>query len=125
MDRPQRRRPLREGSNLTPPDKRLELSAELRTRGAGREVRLLLVVWSPGMADRLREKPQAVNKVPVVAGHHADVWRERMAGALGRLEADRPATQALLALLAELEAQLDAAPGTDSEPQTRRPADVC
>ena len=85
-----------------------ELAAELRARGAGREVRPLLVVWGPGMADRLGEKPQAVNNVPVVAGHHAEVWRERMAGALDRLEADRPATQALLALLNEHEAQLDA-----------------
>jgi hypothetical protein len=94
-----------------------ELAAELRTRGAGREVRPLLVVWGPGMADRLGEKPQLVNKVPVVAGHHAAVWRERMTGALDRLEADRPATQALLALLAEHEAQLDAVPAAEDEPQ--------
>ena len=96
-----------------------ELSAELRSRGAGREVRPLLVVWGPGIADRLGEKPQAVNNVPVVAGHHAEVWRERMAGALDRLEADRPATQALLALLAEHEAQLDAAPVAYDEERPR------
>jgi hypothetical protein len=94
-----------------------ELSVELRSRGAGREVRPLLVVWGPGMADRLGEKPQAVNNVPVVAGHHAEVWRQRMAGALDRLEADRPATQALLALLAEHEARLDAAPADENEPR--------
>ncbi len=90
-----------------------ELSAELHQRGAGRKVRPLLVVWGPGMADRLGEKPRAVNKVPVVAGHHSDIWRDRMTGALDRLEADRPATQALLALIAEDESQLGAVPAAE------------
>lgn len=92
-----------------------ELSDELRKRGVGRQARPLLVVWGPGMADRLGEKPQAVNKVPVVAGRHSDVWRERMTGALDRLEADRPATQALLALIAEHEDELDSSPNASDE----------
>ena len=95
----------------------IELSAELRDRGAGREVRPLLVVWGPGVADRL-EKPELIDKVLVVAGRDAKVWRLRMAGALDRLEADRPATQALLALLAEHDAKLDAAPAAETEPKT-------
>lgn len=85
-----------------------ELGEQLRAHGAGRQVRPLLVVWGPGMAKRLGERPKAVNGVPVLAGPHSNVWRERMNGALDRLEADRPATQALLALLAEHETQLDA-----------------
>lgn len=93
-----------------------ELSAELRDRGAGREVRPLLVVWGPGIAERLGEKPQAVSNVPVVAGRHSKVWRERMTRALDRLEADRPATQALLALIAEHESQLDAIHGAADKP---------
>lgn len=84
-----------------------ELAAELRKRGAGREVRPLLVVWGPGIAERLGEKPRAVNKVPVVAGRHSEVWRERMNRVLDRLEADRPANQALLALIAHHESQLE------------------
>ncbi|MCC5948218.1 MAG: NERD domain-containing protein [Nitriliruptoraceae bacterium] len=85
-----------------------ELSEQLRAYGASRDVRPLLVVWGPGMATRLGEKPTAINKVPVVAGPHSEIWRERMNGALDRLEADRPAIQALTALLAAHEERLDA-----------------
>lgn len=95
-----------------------ELAAELRRRGAGREVRPLLVVWGPGMATRLGERPQLVNKVLVVAGNHAEIWRGRMTAALDRLEADRPATQALQALLTERDARVDGEPPVEEEPQT-------
>jgi hypothetical protein len=47
------------------------------------------------VADRHREKPELVNRVLVVAGRHATMWRERAAGALDRLEADPPATNVL------------------------------
>lgn len=87
-----------------------ELAAELRARGAGRQVLPLLVVWGPGIAAQLGEKPKLINDVRVVSGRHAAVWRERMAKALDRLEADRPATQALLALLAESEASAESEP---------------
>jgi hypothetical protein len=100
-----------------------ELARELKTRGLGREVRPLLVVWGPGIADRLGEQPRAVNKVPVVAGHHSSVWRGRMTGAIDRLEIDWPAARALQALIAEHEARLDAAP-TPEEQLRPAPASI-
>jgi hypothetical protein len=92
-----------------------DLAAELRERGVGREVLPILVVWGPGTSERLGDKPRAVKNVAVVAGHHSNVWRERMTRVLDRLEADLPATQALRSLLAEHEAQLNAPYPPDDE----------
>jgi hypothetical protein len=81
-----------------------KLAALMAERGAAREVVPLLVVWGPGVADALGQKPVLKGRTRVVAGAHSKVWLQRMSDAADRLEIDWPAQRTLLAIVEELEA---------------------
>jgi hypothetical protein len=80
----------------------------LAARGCKRQVIPLLVVWGGGVADGLGEAPQLWGKTRVVAGHHSEVWLERIRQAADRLEVDWPAQQAIERII--LEGHADAEP---------------
>ena len=87
-----------------------ELQEFLAARGCHRDVLPLLVVWGGGVADALGEAPQMWGTTRVVAGHHSDVWLERIRQAPDRLELDWPAQQVIERLILDDHTEPEAAP---------------
>jgi hypothetical protein len=81
-----------------------ELEGIMRTRGVHRDVIPLLVVWGPGIASSVGEKPRLEGNVRVVAGANAKDWLGRMEDAADRTEVDSAALLALEAHVRETEA---------------------
>jgi hypothetical protein len=86
------------------------LQAILAARGCNRQVLPLLVVWGGGVADGLGEAPQLWGDTRVVAGHHSEVWIERIRQAADRLEVDWPAQRAIEQLI--LDGHVDPEPSS-------------
>jgi hypothetical protein len=91
-----------------------ELEEIFAVHGCCREVLPILVVWGGGVADALGETPQMWSSTRVVAGHHSDVWLDRIRQAQDRLELDWPAQQVVEQLILADHAEPDtaAAPST-------------
>ena len=86
-----------------------ELGDVLAAHGCRREVLPILVVWGGGVADALGETPQMWSSTRVVAGHHSDVWLDRIRQAQDRLELDWPAQQVIEQLILDDHAESDPA----------------
>jgi hypothetical protein len=72
-----------------------ELERVMRARGVRSEVIPLLVVWGPGIATSLGERPRMQGDVRVVAGANAKDWLRRMKNAADRTEVDSAALVAI------------------------------
>jgi hypothetical protein len=77
-----------------------DLRQTLSVRGIERDVIPMLVVWGPGMADRLGPGMKRRRKrVQVVAGLHGDCWRAQMDESCTRFERDLPVISAIEAIV--------------------------
>jgi hypothetical protein len=81
-----------------------ELERIMRDRGVYRDVIPLLVVWGPGIASSMGEKPRLEGNVRVVAGSNAKDWLRRMEDAADRTEMDSAALLAIEGHVREMEA---------------------
>jgi hypothetical protein len=80
-----------------------ELERVMRKHGVRGEVIPLLVVWGPGIATSLGERPRMQGDVRVVAGANAKDWLRRMKIAADRTEVDSAALLAIEAHVRESE----------------------
>jgi hypothetical protein len=82
----------------------LELERILRDRGVHRDVLPLLVVWGPGVASSMGEKPRLEGRARVVAGSNARDWLRRMNEAADQPELNSAARLAIEAHVRDREA---------------------
>ncbi|MTV26411.1 NERD domain-containing protein [Nitriliruptoraceae bacterium ZYF776] len=76
-----------------------DLRAELRRRGVDAEVRPLLIVWGPGLGDKLPSAAARRYDVAVVRGGGAEEWLPRLEAAADGVHRDLPAINAVEGLV--------------------------